>query len=594
MKKNKDIKNVLAKDPDLGLFENGLGDALGFGGGLGGFPGNQGTGFSNQIENVNTIFYNLRWYLISNFRQVLCQVYVELGLVQTIVDVPVDDALRGGVDIHSKQLDEDQIKDLQISMDRDDDLGTAGQAEKWNRLFGGAGILIMTDQDPSEPLDLDALTDDAPLEYRAVDMWELFWDKQNTEGYDPTIQEEDVEYFSYYGIQVHKSRVMRMKGLVAPSFIRPRLRGWGYSVVEKLVRSLNQYLKATDLGFEVLDEFKLDVYKIKNLTNTLLSPQGEQQVKKRIQLANWNKNYQNAVVMDSEDDFDHKTLSFAGLAEAMAGIRMQVASDMRMPLTKLFGISAAGFNSGEDDIEVYNGMVENEVRNKIKYVILRMIEVKCKKLFGFIPDDLEIKFKPLRILSSEQEEAVKTQKFTRLLQAKTANEITTYEFREACNKDNLLGITLDNADDELNLDDPQIADLVSGAGEFAAGEDGNSDNTGANKEDTQKSKAPAKDTKESPPPKERLASKQPGGETQSAKIAPDSKVKNSIDFDKAAYEADGGENLYADGRKPLFENPGTVDEGLWSKAKDAAKRAFGKENWKFTTWWYKKNGGKFK
>ena len=50
-----------------------------------------------------------------------------------------------------------------------------------------------------------------------------------------------------------------MKGLTAPSFLRPRLRGWGFSVVEKLVRSINQYIKATDLGFEVLDEFKLDV-----------------------------------------------------------------------------------------------------------------------------------------------------------------------------------------------------------------------------------------------------------------------------------------------------------------------------------------------
>ena len=77
---------------------------------------------------------------------------MEIGLVQTIVDVPVDDGLRGGVKFKSKQLDESQIHELQVSFDRDDDLNTAGQAAKWNRLFGGAGILIMTDQDPEEPL----------------------------------------------------------------------------------------------------------------------------------------------------------------------------------------------------------------------------------------------------------------------------------------------------------------------------------------------------------------------------------------------------------------------------------------------------------
>jgi phage-related protein (TIGR01555 family) len=306
---------------------NGLADALGF---QSGFPSNQGVPWSEQVSNTNTIFKNLRWYLISNFRQVLSQAYVELGLIQTIVNVPVDDALRGGIEIKSKQLSEEQIQELQTALDRDNDIVVAGQAAKWNRLFGGAGILIMTDQDPESSLELGSISKDSPLEFRAVDMWELYWDKQNIEGegvqLDDSVIEDDDEFYSYYSYQVHKSRVMKQTGMEAPSFVRPRLRGWGISVVESLVRSINQYLKATDLGFEVLDEFKLDVYKIKNLVNTLTSPNGAQKVQQRVQLANWQKNYQNAVVMDSEDEFDHKQLSFAGLAEAMQGIRMQVAS----------------------------------------------------------------------------------------------------------------------------------------------------------------------------------------------------------------------------------------------------------------------------
>src|SRR5580698_1305599 len=208
-------------------------------------------------------------------------------------------------------------------------------------------------------------------------MWELFWDKQNTEGYDPAIQTEDFEYYNYYGEQIHKSRVMRLKGFTSPSFIRPRLRGWGFSVVEVLVGSLNQYLKATDLSFQVLDEFKIDVFKIKNLVNTLMSPMGQQKVNQRVQMANYQKNYQNALVMDSEDDWDHKQLSFAGLAETMAGIRMQVAADMRMPITKLFGTSAsAGIgNTDQNDMENYNSMVESQVRNKSKYDVLRICEI---------------------------------------------------------------------------------------------------------------------------------------------------------------------------------------------------------------------------
>lgn len=494
------LKSTEIQNDTKKIIQNGLGEAIGF----------QDWGFTNvptgtQLSQVNTLFNNNRWYLISNMRQLLSELYVEHGLVQTIVDLPVDDGLRGGVEISSKQLDEDQIQQLQVSLDRDDDINSVGQALKWNRLFGGAGVLIMTDQDPMEPLNLNEITEDSPLEFRAVDMWELFWDKQNTEGYDPEIQSQNFEFYNYYAKMLHKSRVMRMKGLIAPSFIRPRLRGWGFSVVEHLVRSINQYLKTNNLTFEVLDEFKIDIFKIKNLTDTLLSPNGQQQVSQRVKLANWQKNYQHAMIMDGEDDYIQKQLSFAGIADVMKEIRMQIASDMRMPLTKLFGISAAGFNSGEDDIENYNAMVESQVRNKAKYDIIRVIEIKCQKLFGFIPDDISISFKSLRTLNSVEEEQVKTSKFNRIFQAKQAGEITRYEFRDACNRDKLLSIQLDNADDELNPDDPEIEKKVLQPNvpilpdADVAVADGNPDPTkttgpsiddpGANREDTRKPRA---------------------------------------------------------------------------------------------------------
>lgn len=550
-----------SKDQVFNALSNGFQEAI-----LGFNTGSIGT----PLNQVDTLYTNNRWYLISNMRQVLSEAYVEHGLIQTICDVPVDDGLRGGVEIKSKQLDETQVQELQTIIEREDDLNKIGQALKWNRLFGGAGVLIMTDQKPDTPLVVDAIKEDSPLEFRAVDMWELFWDKQNTEGYSPELQQTDAEFFNYYAQRLHKSRVMKMKGLTAPSFVRPRLRGWGFSVVEALVNSINQYLKSNNLIFEVLDEFKLDIFKIKNLATTLMSADGEAVVKRRVQLANLQKNYQNALTMDAEDDYIQKQLTFAGIAEAMVGIRMQIASDMRMPLTKVFGISAAGFSSGEDDIENYNAMVESQVRSKCKYDILRVIELRCQQHFGFIPDDLSIDFKPLRILSAEQEENVKTQKFSRLLQAKQAGEITTKEFRDGCNRGNLLDIQLETTDVDLNLPLGQEDE--------------------ANKEDSAKPQLPAakapKSTLEAPTAKNSV-------EFDKLRNAPND-VKNSVEFDKAAYEADGGDAWIDPRRKELFMNPGTVDEGLWEKAKSASQKAFGKEKWQFVVWWYKKHGGKFK
>lgn len=606
--------------PSAARVANGFAEAIGFNGGPFGFGLNGQA--PEQISSINTIFKNLRWYLVSNFRQPLSEAYVEIGLIQTIVDLPVDDALRGGVEIKSKQLEEQQIEELQVSMDRDDDLNTVGQAAKWMRLFGGGAVMIFTDQDPETPLDVESLSADDEFDIRAVDMWELTWTMQNADFYDPTTQQEDFEFYDYYGMKVHKSRVIVMKGRAAPSFIRPRLRGWGFSEMEILVRSINQYLKATDLSFEVLDEFKLDVYKIKNLVDTLLSPAGEQNIRQRVQMANWQKNYQNAIVMDSEDDFDHKQLSFAGLAEAMAGIRMQVASDMRMPLTKLFGISAAGFNSGEDDIEVYNSMIESQVRNKIKYAIMRVVELKCQHLFGFIPDDLAIGFKSLRVLGAEQEENVKTQKFARLMQLKDAGEITTLEFRDAINKGDLIDITLDTSQDALDMADPEISGIVA-EGENDPEHPKDDQNPGEGRADEEKLKAKDEGgtSKGLEKPKEAKAAKVPKDEKKTTDVPRpvvllkaktynvqqvglvkpygfvarmERILKNSIEYDKAAYEADGGDGWINPGRELFFSDPLGVDPGLWARAKEESAQAYGQEKWQFTVWLYKKLGGSLK
>lgn len=543
----KNAEKLLAKAEKLSqeYIRNGLGSALGFPGNNGiGFPGNP---YSEQLSDPTTIFRNLRWFLLSNYRQVLSEAYVQLGLIQTIVDVPVDDALRGGITIKSQELDEDEIKQLQISIDRDDDLNTVGQGAKWKRLFGGAGIIIMTDQDPSTPLNIKLIKKDSQLEFRSADMWELLWGQQEATEYDPTTQQQEYDYYNYYDLKLHKSRVMKLKGIEPPSFIRPRLRGWGVSVVETLVRSINQYLKATDLNFQVLDEFKIDVYRVKNLVNTLLSPQGQQKVMERFQQTNWIKNYQNAIVMDSEDEYQQKQLSFSGLAETMQGIRMQVASDMRMPMIKLFGTPATGLGADdESSIEVYNMMVESQVRSKIKYDVLQVCELKCQKLFEFIPEDLEIEFKPLRELSAIDTETVKTQIFTRAFQAKQGGELSTFEFRDICNKANLFPVRLDTNSDELNPDDPEIKEMVT-------------EGTNQPEEETE---GPEKEKKE-----------------------------NSLAFEKASYEADGGDSQIDSRKEALFEHPPGVDWGLWQKCREEAKKIPGVKVWKFAAWKYKKMGG---
>jgi uncharacterized protein len=351
-----------------------------------------------QINRLDTLFINNRYAPLTINRNLLSFMYSEHGIIQTAIDQPVQDALRGGIDITSAELNADDIKELQEDMENLGTLDKLGEASIWQRLFGGGGLIINMDVDPTQPFRNQPTKN---LDFYAVDRWEL----TNPRG---------SEYYLFYGKKIHHTRVIELMGKKAPSMLRPQFQGWGHSEVERMVRDVNAYLKNKNVIFELLDEAKIDVYKIKNFNNSLATNSGTATIRRRIELANQIKNYDNAVVMDMNDDYDQKTMAFSGLAEMLKETRIGIASALKMPMSKLFGIGASGFNAGEDDIENYNAMVESEIRTKMRQPLRLIISLHCLKLWGFIPQ-FEFKYKPLRVMSEKDEEEINRSRQDRIL-----------------------------------------------------------------------------------------------------------------------------------------------------------------------------------
>lgn len=65
--------------------------------------------------------------------------------------------------------------------------------------------------------------------------------------------------------------------------------------------------------------------------------------------------------------------------------------------------------------------------------------------------------------------------------------------------------------------------------------------------------------------------------------------QNNLNQMVSDYQKDMGYKKF-NGR---MENPGKVDEALWTKAKDASQDAFGAIKYPFVSWWYQKQGGTF-
>jgi len=403
-----------------------------------------GLSATKQLSSVDTIRLNNREYLVSNDRPTLSYAYSTYGIIQTLIDQPIDDAFRGGFMIKSNQLDDNDIYELQNYITKNDVLEVIKESAKWSRLFGGAGIIINTVGNSNQPLNINQINKNTPLKFYAADLWEL--NRVNEGSYTeekPYIEGSGQATYYYYGKEIHSSRINIINGKTAPSLLRPQLRGWGMSEVERIIRSFNQYLKNNNVIFELLDEAKVDIYSIEGLNDRIATPDGSRKTLQILQAMNQIKSYQNAIVKDKADEYEQKSLTFTGLAEVLREIRIGIAADVKMPVNKLFGQSATGFSSGQDSIENYNSMIESEIRGKYDSIIINILKLCCKKLFDVVIDDLDIEYYPLRQLTADQEATVNNTIINNILSLLDRGIISNEQAIQEINKRNILMTQID-------------------------------------------------------------------------------------------------------------------------------------------------------
>ena len=212
--------------------------------------------------------------------------------------------------------------------------------------------------------------------------------------------------------------------------------GWGLSVCEPLVAPSNAYQKSMNLIYELIDESKIDVYSINGLKETLAANQ-QNIVVDQIQLTNLLKNYQNALVLDSEDKYEQKQLNLSGIVEIIRELKLDICSAVKIPAVILWGMSPSGFSSGEFDLKSYYGNIESELRPEIKQFLLKILKIECKNLFGFIPDDLDLEFYPLLIQTETEVQTAKDREFARIKMMYDSKLLTKKEFFEALKQNNI-------------------------------------------------------------------------------------------------------------------------------------------------------------
>lgn len=412
-------------------------------------------GLSEQMIPTELLATSSSLMLTMNYIP-LANFYKSNGFAKVAVDLPVSDCFRnGGFILNSATLSAEELQELQDYME-EHDTETIKQCMRWGRLYGGGLILCNTGQKSNTPFNPKTIYK-KKVDFYACDRWQCVPNSESLATADSFVLQDNFIENNGELYTFDASRIKTFVGEVQPYYLRNLLQGWGASIFEAIIPQLNQYLKANSVILELLDEAKIDILKIFELSSVLASEGGEAAVKKRAEIFAQQKNYKNMGVMDTQDDYVQKTMSFSGLNEILEKIFLLICSSIRIPYSKVFGRGASGFSSGEDDLENYNAMIMSELRVPAQSLIKWMANIRSCQLFGRVIDDLTITWKPLRVLSEKEQQELNTSKIQALTNLVYCGVLTRSQLAQKLVQDEIISLT----DEEINAIDDD-ADLMMG------------------------------------------------------------------------------------------------------------------------------------
>lgn len=324
------------------------------------------------------------------------QLYAGGGIPARIVDLVPAHALRRWVDWVG--LDRELLEKVEDRSQQLDMRGALQRAWTWGRAYGGGVLHIVTDtRDPSRPLRVG----ERVIGLRDLSRWDLRILTTDIE-YDfgspnygmPRLYYLNVQMGAQYkGYPIHWTRMIRFDGQLVPRRTYIRNGYWHDSILNRLYNSIRNYETSNDSAASVLQDFNVDVYKLKNLAN-LIGAGHEDIVKKRIELLQYAKSTIRAMLVDADDEeYSNLTRSIEGVAELVRMQADRLVADTDIPHTLLLGESPEGSNStGNSTSQQWRDFIGSEQENYLRPKLHRLIEV----VFPDLMPKLNFKFRPLR------------------------------------------------------------------------------------------------------------------------------------------------------------------------------------------------------
>lgn len=351
--------------------------------------------------------------------QELTDLFNHHDLARRIVSLRPSDCYREGFKVEIKD-DNEQAEEINKAIKERGIVNQFRRATVFGRLQGGGLIIGGLDdgQSQDKPLDeenISRLRYLTFLDKRYVTVLSYYEDPEADKFMEPEVYQISAPNGKMLAA-VHESRCIRFGGAETDERTARELGGWDFSVLQNCYNTLRAFENNWQAINVLISDASQGVMTIKGLINTLATPGGRAAMQTRMEIMDMTRSVARAVVLDADhgEGFTRVSTSFAGLPDLLDRGMMRMSAAAEVPVTRLFGRSAAGMNAtGEGDEAVYYDGIKaeqgKEVEPKLRKVVTWICKSKDGPTQGKVPEEFTLTFPSLwQPTPKEQAETEKT------------------------------------------------------------------------------------------------------------------------------------------------------------------------------------------
>ncbi|TNV22839.1 DUF1073 domain-containing protein [Buttiauxella sp. B2] len=320
--------------------------------------------------------------------------YLENWIARAVVDHPVEDATR-----EWRRFTGGKAEAISDAEKRYELQEKTQEAFTWAGVYGGAGVLMMTDQDPAKPLERDKIKKGSLKNLVVLDRTLI---SPSTYNLNDPLKENYMRAESFRvnaGTQeIHHSHFVMASGAALPMRLRGMNAGWDDSILRRSLEDIKDSAAAKGGIASLIGEANIDVISRDNLGTDLSSGDMDEEITTRFLNFGMMKSLFRLALLDSKETYERKQISFGGLGEILAVLMEWTAGAARQPMTRLFGVQSKGLgDSGEGDSKNYYNRIRGEQESKYRKFFSPLDEVIIRSALGDLPDDVKFEFNPLAL-----------------------------------------------------------------------------------------------------------------------------------------------------------------------------------------------------